>query len=151
MICASVASKSKATELSEVVSRVISSGNFGAKSQLTVTINESIGTLHLSSGEEEVFAVVAAADFSRRDCFNLLAEVAETFGTVSSADRLRSCERAGELNKTCAVFMKDVRCPPHARMTALPVQHLPLLCPRRSLTRPLPSPAPGPPARSRRS
>lgn len=109
MICASVASKSRATELSEVVSRVISSGNFGAKSQLTVTINDSIGTLHLSSGEEEVFAVVAAADFSRRDCFNLLAEVAETFTTVSSTDRLRSCDRAGELNKTCQGFMKEVR------------------------------------------
>ena len=54
LICASHAQRGKASDLSEVVTRVISSGNFAAKSQLTVTINDAVGTLHLSSGEEEV-------------------------------------------------------------------------------------------------
>ena len=108
LICASYAPKIKATELTEVVSRVISSGNFSAKSQLTVTINDSVGTLHLSSGEEEVYAVVAAADFSRRECFNLLSDVSEAFKAESSVERLKSCERTGEMNKNCQHFMKEV-------------------------------------------
>ena len=109
LICASHAQRGKASDLSEVVTLVISSGNFAAKSQLTVTINDAVGTLHLSSGEEECYAVVAAADFPRRECFSLLNEAAESFASVSCVERLRTCDKTGELSKTCSTFLKEVR------------------------------------------
>lgn len=59
----------------ETAHKVLQSGNLKPKSQLTVTIDQTIGTLHLAAGDVDVIAVITAPEYPRRSAFKLLDEI----------------------------------------------------------------------------
>jgi len=59
----------------ETTNKVLKSGNLKPKAQLTVTIDQTIGTLHLAAGDVDVIAVITSPDYPRRSAFQLLEEI----------------------------------------------------------------------------
>eukprot|EP00793_Prasinoderma_coloniale_P001157 PRCOL_00006148-RA len=57
------------------VARVLASGQIKPDTQLTVTIGEEHGHLHLSAGASCVFLLLAPQDYPRRAALRLLAEL----------------------------------------------------------------------------
>lgn len=109
MVVASYCKKGSATaECAQTVSRVLSSGNVKANTQLTVTINEEIGTLHLAAGETDVLAVVTSATYSRPSAFKLLAALRDLVTAHLTAEEVSEVSKEGQLTKKCSPFLKEI-------------------------------------------
>mmetsp|Transcript_22382 Transcript_22382/g.26973 ORF Transcript_22382/g.26973 Transcript_22382/m.26973 type:complete len:224 (+) Transcript_22382:295-966(+) len=108
LIVASHRDKNTSPECSETVSRVLSSGNVNPNTQLTVTVNAQIGTLHLAAEEVDVVSVVTAANYPRRTAFQLLAEVREYVTSNVTPDMITQASSEEELKGTCKTFLGEV-------------------------------------------
>eukprot|EP00850_Spirogloea_muscicola_P020555 SM000219S06700 [mRNA] locus=s219:92849:94862:- [translate_table: standard] len=62
-------------ETGSTVRRVVTSGKLLPHSRLTITVDESVGTLHLLTEESSIIAVVTALSYPRRLAFALLDSV----------------------------------------------------------------------------
>eukprot|EP00898_Chlorokybus_atmophyticus_P003961 jgi/Chlat1/4566/Chrsp29S04465 len=111
VVVASWAHKHADPECLETVGRVVGSGNLKANSQLTVTVNERVGTLHLHSQDAEVFAVVTSASYPRRSAFRLLQDLRDRARSDLGndlANLVGNAAGAGALTKQCTGFMKEL-------------------------------------------
>uniref|UniRef100_A0A7S0X8N0 V-SNARE coiled-coil homology domain-containing protein n=1 Tax=Mantoniella antarctica TaxID=81844 RepID=A0A7S0X8N0_9CHLO len=80
----------------ETTNKVLKSGNLKPKAQLTVTIDQTIGTLHLAAGDVDVIAVITSPDYPRRSAFQLLEEIrAKVDGSITPEEVTRAT-KAGE-------------------------------------------------------
>eukprot|EP00238_Polyblepharides_amylifera_P011792 CAMPEP_0196588266 /NCGR_PEP_ID=MMETSP1081-20130531/60041_1 /TAXON_ID=36882 /ORGANISM="Pyramimonas amylifera, Strain CCMP720" /LENGTH=193 /DNA_ID=CAMNT_0041910715 /DNA_START=59 /DNA_END=637 /DNA_ORIENTATION=+ len=95
-------------EVEATVSRVLSSGNIKPNSQLTVVINEDIGTLHLASGEADVISVVTSSTYPRRSAFQLLEELRVKMESQAPAQELQACSKQDQLSKKCQPWLREV-------------------------------------------
>jgi len=108
LILATHASKKSGGQQVETVKRVLTSGNIRAKAQLTVTVNDEVGTLHLMAGEVDVLAVVTSASYTRRTAYKLLGELREKATETVSAEAVSGATREGELKGVAGAWMKEV-------------------------------------------
>jgi hypothetical protein len=83
----------------DTTNKVLRSGNLKAKSQLTVTIDQTIGTLHLAAGDVDVIAVITAPDYPRRSAFKLLDEVRAEADKCILPEGVTGATRDGEYAK----------------------------------------------------
>jgi hypothetical protein len=90
----------------ETANKVLTSGNLKAKSQLTVTIDHNIGTLHLAAGEDDVIAVITAPNYPRRSAFRLLDEIRSQVDDVVPAGGVAGAQRAMEY-QSALPFVRD--------------------------------------------
>lgn len=84
----------------ETANKVLRSGNLKPNSQLTVTIDQSIGTLHLAAGEVDVIAVITAPDYPRRSAFKLLDEIRTKVDDCIPAEGVTGATKEGEYAKS---------------------------------------------------
>uniref|UniRef100_A0A7S0N7B5 V-SNARE coiled-coil homology domain-containing protein n=1 Tax=Pyramimonas obovata TaxID=1411642 RepID=A0A7S0N7B5_9CHLO len=101
-------SKDKTTQCEETVDRVLKSGNIKPNSQLTVVINDEIGTLHLSAGPEDVLAAVTEASYPRRTAFQMLNALREAVNNNLTPQEIAESTEPGALNGTCKPWLKEV-------------------------------------------
>ena len=88
--------KGSTASAAETANKVLQSGNLKPKSQLTVTIDHAIGTLHLSAGEVDVIAVITAPNYPRRSAFKLLEELRAKVEECVSREGVEGATKAGE-------------------------------------------------------
>mmetsp|Transcript_8636 Transcript_8636/g.21769 ORF Transcript_8636/g.21769 Transcript_8636/m.21769 type:complete len:232 (+) Transcript_8636:56-751(+) len=86
-------------EAMDTANKVLKSGNLKPKSQLTVTIDQTIGTLHLASGEADVIAVITAPNYPRRLAFKLLEEIRAKVDDCIPAEGVAGASKEGEYAK----------------------------------------------------
>ena len=104
---ASFKGKGATNAVTETAHKVLRSGNLKPNGQLTVTVDRTIGTLHLAAGDGDVLAVITAPDYPRRSAFKLLDEIR---GQVSeagiSAEDVAGASKEGAL-KSSLPFLRD--------------------------------------------
>lgn len=83
----------------ETANKVLRSGNLKPKSQLTVTIDQTIGTLHLAAGEVDVIAVITAPAYPRRSAFKLLDEIRSGVDACIPPEGVTGATKDGEYAK----------------------------------------------------
>lgn len=83
----------------ETANKVLRSGNLKPKSQLTVTIDQTTGTLHLAAGEVDVIAVITAPAYPRRSAFKLLDEIRAGVDACIPPEGVTGATKDGEYAK----------------------------------------------------
>jgi hypothetical protein len=95
---ASFKGKGATPAVTETANKVLRSGNLKPNGQLTVTVDQTIGTLHLAAGDVDVLAVITAPEYPRRSAFKLLDEIREMVKeAVRGAEDIAAASRDGEL------------------------------------------------------
>lgn len=94
---ASFKGKGATNAVTETAHKVLRSGNLKPNGQLTVTVDRTIGTLHLAAGDGDVLAVITAPDYPRRSAFKLLDEIREMVRAGCRAEDVGAASREGEL------------------------------------------------------
>ena len=95
---ASFKGKGATPAVTETANKVLRSGNLKPNGQLTVTVDQTIGTLPLAAGGVDVLAVITAPEYPRRSAFKLLDEIREMVKeAVRGAEDIAAASRDGEL------------------------------------------------------
>ena len=95
---ASFKGKGATPAVTETANKVLRSGNLKPNGQLTVTVDQTIGTLHLAAGDVDVLAVITAPEYPRRSAFKLLDEIREMVKEATrGAEDIAAASRDGEL------------------------------------------------------
>mmetsp|Transcript_37859 Transcript_37859/g.72546 ORF Transcript_37859/g.72546 Transcript_37859/m.72546 type:complete len:236 (+) Transcript_37859:276-983(+) len=101
--CANIAGECEAT-----VTKVLSSGNIKPTTQLTVVVNDRMGTMHLSARTDDVIAVVTSATYPRRAAFDLLKDLHEKTSQHVPTEAVAACTKHEELSRTCHAWLKEI-------------------------------------------
>mmetsp|Transcript_13277 Transcript_13277/g.45936 ORF Transcript_13277/g.45936 Transcript_13277/m.45936 type:complete len:224 (-) Transcript_13277:652-1323(-) len=110
MVASSYTSKRAAPETVETVKRVLTSGNLRPKTQLTVTVNDTVGALHLMGGTSDVLAVVTSASYPRRSAFKLLAELREVVSAEVAEGAVDAMTKENELRTLVSGGFREKCC-----------------------------------------
>lgn len=88
------------------VRKVLASGNLQRNQQLTVTVSEELGTLHLQTGDAEVLAVMCSTAYPRRKAFEMLRELQAGLAEVAGPEALAAMANEGDLNRYCQGMLR---------------------------------------------
>ena len=106
---ASFKGKGATNAVTETAHKVLRSGNLKPNGQLTVTVDRTIGTLHLAAGDGDVLAVITAPDYPRRSAFKLLDEIREMVRAGCRAEDVGAASREGELQSAVPTLASTCR------------------------------------------
>ena len=106
---ASFKGKGATNAVTETAHKVLRSGNLKPNGQLTVTVDRTIGTLHLAAGDGDVLAVITAPDYPRRSAFKLLDEIREMVRAGCRAEDVGAATREGELQSAVPTLASTCR------------------------------------------
>ena len=106
---ASFKGKGATNAVTETAHKVLRSGNLKPNGQLTVTVDRTIGTLHLAAGDGDVLAVITAPDYPRRSAFKLLDEIREMVRAGCRAEDVGAATREGELQSAVPAMASTCR------------------------------------------
>ena len=106
---ASFKGKGATAAVTETAQKVLRSGNLKPNGQLTVTVDATIGTLHLAAGDGDVLAVITAPDYPRRSAFKLLDEIREMVRAGCRAEDVGAATREGELQSAVPALASTCR------------------------------------------
>ena len=106
---ASFKGKGATAAVTETAHKVLRSGNLKPNGQLTVTVDRTIGTLHLAAGDGDVLAVITAPDYPRRSAFKLLDEIREMVRAGCRAEDVGAATREGELQSAVPTLASTCR------------------------------------------
>mmetsp|Transcript_39223 Transcript_39223/g.65916 ORF Transcript_39223/g.65916 Transcript_39223/m.65916 type:complete len:293 (-) Transcript_39223:113-991(-) len=108
LVLASYRAKDKGAECEETVDRVLRSGNIQPNSQITVVINDDIGTLHLLAGTIDVLSAVTNATYPRRSAFQLLKDARDAVVNNVAPGEITGTSERGALSRTCKPWLKQL-------------------------------------------
>lgn len=107
LLLASFKSRAATQQTLDTTKKVLSSGNVKPKTQLTVTVDETVGTLHLVAGEVDVLAVITAPNYPRRSAFQFLAEFRSKVSEAIPVEGITGATKEGEYGKQAA-WLKEL-------------------------------------------
>lgn len=102
------ANASTSAECEATVAKVLASGNIKPCTQLTVVINDEIGTMHLAARSDDVTAVVTCATYPRRSAFQMLSALQEAVSQNATLEAVAACQKPEELSKPCHTWLKEI-------------------------------------------
>lgn len=88
--------------------RVLTSGNLRARTQLTVTVNDVIGTLHITTTDEEIYAVITSSAYPRRSAFEMLGNLRDRAHQALGQESLGGVQKEDEKQGQFKGIMKDL-------------------------------------------